>query len=335
MDMQHLPAEGVIDHLAAVEELALPQVDELFLEMGGHLVAENLRQMSQERRLVGRGEEVQRVLIDVDDADFAHAAFDEFGMNVDEGPEIGDAPHAHVVDQCLDRAEILDPEGDRRMFEEAPRKGFAGGEAPDGRLAFAHVLGGNEEPAPVVLTARQNARLHLNVEASATERVVDGEALEAVSPLVELHQFAGMGLEHIAGKDAGQIRLQRIETVGLEDLEGLGVDGQEPDRPRRFLDEFGMGQQMLLQIGDALGAASVEQCLYTAIVFQPERNGREIEDAFGDLVGLFGRISLQGCGKGVGHGQASLGRRGQPLAGPHTTRGRRRWTPPSRLHNAS
>ena len=52
-----------------------------------------------------------------DDPNFAEAAIDELRVDVGEGAKIRDAASAHLVEQMFDGAEILDPEGDRRMMK--------------------------------------------------------------------------------------------------------------------------------------------------------------------------------------------------------------------------
>ena len=91
MQMQLVAVERVVHHLALLEQLAVPQVDQLLAEMLLHLVAEDVGEAAEQRRLVGRGEQLERVPVDVDHADLAHAARDEFRMHVGEDAEVADA----------------------------------------------------------------------------------------------------------------------------------------------------------------------------------------------------------------------------------------------------
>src|ERR1700728_1130956 len=104
------------------------------------------------------------MLVDVDDANLAHAATYEFWMNVREGPEIGDAASANFVDQLLDRAEVLDPERNGRMVKQAAGIGLAGRKAATSALAVGHILDRDEHPGPIVLEAGQDLAIQLDVQ---------------------------------------------------------------------------------------------------------------------------------------------------------------------------
>ena len=88
MKMQFVARQGVVDDLALLENLTLPEIDQLLLEMLPHLVAEHIAEAKQQGLLVGCREELERVPIDVDHADLAHAARDEFRMHIGEHAKI-------------------------------------------------------------------------------------------------------------------------------------------------------------------------------------------------------------------------------------------------------
>ena len=59
-----------------------------------------------------------------------------------------DSLPAHVVEQLLDRTEILDPERDGRVLEQAPGISLAGRKLPPRGLTLGHVLDGDQDPVP-------------------------------------------------------------------------------------------------------------------------------------------------------------------------------------------
>src|SRR5690606_21996929 len=110
---QNMPlaaVEGIIDHLAALEKNAVPQIDQLLAEMRLHLAAKYLRQALQQGWLVGRQKQLQRFVIDFQHPDFVHALAHEFRMHIGENAKVDNAAMAYVVHEFLDLAEILDPE---------------------------------------------------------------------------------------------------------------------------------------------------------------------------------------------------------------------------------
>ena len=73
MKMYLVAVKRVIDDFALLKQLAVPQVDKLLAKVRLHIVTKNIAQPVQQRLLVERLEQRERVLIDVDHPDFAHA----------------------------------------------------------------------------------------------------------------------------------------------------------------------------------------------------------------------------------------------------------------------
>ena len=143
-----LAGERVVHDLPALEELAVPQVDQLLGEVRLHVIAEDLGQAREQRVLVGRGEELERLLVDVHHADLAHAAHDEIGMHVEEYAEVRDAERPHLVQAPFDAAEVLHPQRDRGVLEQAARIALAAHQPPACAGAFGHVLDGQQHAPP-------------------------------------------------------------------------------------------------------------------------------------------------------------------------------------------
>ncbi|WP_341482734.1 hypothetical protein [Aurantimonas marianensis] len=200
-------------------------------------------------------------------------------MNIDEGAEIDDPPSADIVDQGFYGAEVLDPERNRRMLEKPPRERFAGDQPAPAFLALAHVLGGNENAAPVVLEAGQDARLELDIQTAARQRIVDRVAGERGLSLPQLDQFLAVAVQHVAGKDPVEIGGKMVEAVGLEQRQRAGVDGDELDSSRRGLHALQILFEMLADRGDPGLAPFIEQCLDAAEILDPQRNRRKFEQA--------------------------------------------------------
>ncbi len=170
-----LPAvQRIVDDLALLPQLLVPQVDQLLGEMLLHVVPEHIAQARIQHRLRRRAEHQQRLLVDVDHADFLHAARDKIGMHVQEGPEIGNASGAHLIDQHLDRAEVLDPQRHRRMLEQPDRVLPAVAQFALGTLALRDVVDRQQHAVPKLLVAGQHAAGQLDIETLAVERVIDG-----------------------------------------------------------------------------------------------------------------------------------------------------------------
>lgn len=136
-----------------MKQLAVPQVDKLLAKVRLHVVTKNIAQPVQQRLLVGRPEQRERVLIDVDHPDFAHATGHELGMHVGEHAQVADAAAAHLIEQALDAGEILDPQGNRRMLKQSAGVLLAQRLSPPRALPCGNILDRDQNPPPVVLVS--------------------------------------------------------------------------------------------------------------------------------------------------------------------------------------
>ena len=261
--------ECVVDHLALLEQLAVPQIDELLTEARLHLVTEDGGRFCNNVLLVRRAEQLERVCIDVDDADFAHAAVHELLVHVDEDAQIGDALRAHLVDQPFDAGEILHPERHRRMHEQAARVVLAADQQAARILAVGDVLDRQQHPFPALFVTGHDGCLELDVEPVAVERVVNRIAEERGIAVPELHQFLDMGLQHVVAKHAVEIGDQVREVGGGEQFQGLAVDLAHADAASAFLHAPRMAGQVLAQRGHPGAPPGLEQRLHRAVVLEP------------------------------------------------------------------
>ena len=259
----------------------------MFAEARLHLVTHHLRQAAQQRRLVGRAEQIERVLVHVDDADFADAALHEFLVHVGEDAEVGDAPVPHLVDQPLDPGEVLHPERHRRVREQPARIVLAAGQQAPRVLAVGDVLGRDQHARPGVFVARQDRRLELDVEPVAGQRIVHRVAGELGLALPELGKFLDVGQQHVVAEDAVDIADQVVEVRGGEQAERLAVDLKQADAAGAVLHPGGMAGQMVADRRDAGPAPGIEQRFHAAVVLEPERDRRQFEDIAG-IGGLLG-----------------------------------------------
>jgi len=101
-------------------------------------------------------EHLERALVDVDDADLLHAAFDELGVHLREDAEVVDAARAHVVDQSPDGAEVFDPQRYRRVLEQPARIALRLRQGVLSTAALGDVLDRDEHATPVALVAGQH-----------------------------------------------------------------------------------------------------------------------------------------------------------------------------------
>ena len=95
--MQGFAVQTVIDHFAQLEQLAVPEVDELFAEGALHMVPEDFVEPAEQVVFAFGEEQVERALVHVDDLDFRDAARDEFRVDIHEDREIGDAPRFKFI----------------------------------------------------------------------------------------------------------------------------------------------------------------------------------------------------------------------------------------------
>ena len=110
VDVDQVARQRVVDHLAVLHQLAVPQVPQLLGKRVVHFVAKHHAQLAQQGALGLGTEHLQGLLVHVHHPDFFHAPVYELGVHLDESGEILDALLAHLVQQPLDCAEVLHPE---------------------------------------------------------------------------------------------------------------------------------------------------------------------------------------------------------------------------------
>ena len=281
-ELQHhvdeVAVERVVDDLALLQQLAVPEVDQLLGEGRLHLVAEHEVELVEQRRLVGRVEHLERALVDVDHADLGHATLDELGVHLREDAEILDAAGAHVVDQRLDRAEILDPERHRRILEQAARVVLGLRTARLGTGAFADVLDRDQHARPVARVRRQHAAVDEDVDALAGQAEVDRLAREAELAVPEAGEFFDdVRLDRRVVKDLVEVGDEVVEIARLEEFERAAVDLQHPDPLRALVNAREVFAQVGAEVGDGGITPLREERAQAAVVLEPERDRREFE----------------------------------------------------------
>ncbi len=260
-----------------MKQLVIPEVDQLLLEVLLHVVAEDVREAREERRLVGRGEHPERVLVHVEDVDLLHAALDELRVHVRERAEIDDAALAQVIQQRLHRAEILDPQRHRRMLEQPARVEFALRRPAPDVFEFRDVLDRDEHAIPARLVPRQDHGFQQHVEAPAVERVVHRLADELRLAGPQLLQFIDVRLQHVVAKHAGEVLHEMIDILRAEERQRAPVHLDHAN-PRRTRDDARRVRgQMRAQVGDARRPPAFEELAHGAEILQPQRDGREVE----------------------------------------------------------
>ncbi|WYK06765.1 hypothetical protein DWF04_018260 [Cereibacter sphaeroides f. sp. denitrificans] len=130
LDIEPAPAQRVVDRKAGEGLLACPELRQLVHMALEHVVAEDpfevLRQMVEIARLV----EGERAGIHLENPDAARTGGDARQVGLEEGPDVGHALGAPLVEQGTDAAEILDPHRDRgkiegSLFDRPRRSGHA------------------------------------------------------------------------------------------------------------------------------------------------------------------------------------------------------------------
>ncbi len=145
------------------------------------------------------------------------------------------------------------------------------------RLALRHILHGNQNPIPGVFVARQDAAAELDVEPFARQGIVDRLAEKFRLAVPQLLEFQDVGLEHVVAKDLVEILDELGEVRGAEQSERFGVDLDDSNAGRTRRDPLGPLLEIVTQRDDTLLLPSVEQGLERTVVFQPERDRRQIE----------------------------------------------------------
>jgi len=125
----------------------------------------------------------------------------------------------------------------------------------------------------------------MNVQTLAGQRVVDGLAVETAVALPQLHQLVDMLIEHVVAEYVRRIGNQMLEGIRLEQLERAPVHRHDPDEGRAVGDAIGRLAQEGLKIRDALVAPTLQLVSKGAVVFQPQRHRRQLEQ-LGKLRGV-------------------------------------------------
>ena len=279
IEVQFGTVERVIDDLALVEQVAVPELDELFLEVPQHLVAEDQVEIHQQGLAILRAEQLQRLAVEIDDTDLAHASFYKVGMHIHEGAEILDAPMANFFEKAAYGAEILDPERNRRVFKQSARMGFADDERSSGFLPLGDVFDGDEDPRPAVLVARQDGPPQFDVETRPVQRIVGGLAGEFRLAVPELAKLLGMGLEHVVAENAVEVFSQDVDGLGAIEGERLAVDLDDLDQSGTLGHTILAAPQIVAQVLDAVLPQSREVSADLGIVLQPQGYRRKVEHA--------------------------------------------------------
>ncbi|MNS89867.1 hypothetical protein D3C72_1238930 [compost metagenome] len=269
--------ERVVDDFALLPELFVPEVDQLLGKVDAHVVAEHVAQPGQQDLLARRGEHRQRLLVDVEHADFLHAARDEVRVHIQKRPKIGDAGRAYLVQQHLHRAEVLHPERDRRVLEQPLGVLLAAAQVALAAHARGDVLDRQQHARPVLLVAGHDRGVEADVQPFAVERVVDGLAGEVPAAVPELTQFLDVLVEHVVTEHGVEVGDEVRQVGGAEEVERAAVDVEHADQGRAAR-HFGRAlAQIGAQVGHPARAQLVEGQPHGAEVLKPERDRRELE----------------------------------------------------------
>ena len=227
---------------------------------------------------IGRTEQVQRRIVDPDDADLAHALAHEFGMDVGEDAEIGDPSFPDPLQKHLDRAEILDPERHGGMLENPFRVSTLFFLAAARRLAIGHVLRRQEEPVHRLLVAGHDRAAQLDVETAAGQCVIDGVAGKLALAIPKLCQFLDMGGQHVVAENRAEIGDQVFVVIRLEEFKRPAVDLQHADCAGAGGDAGYVFLQPGAEILDTLGAPAIEHRFHAAKIFDPHGDRSELKN---------------------------------------------------------
>src|ERR1700746_510461 len=113
-----------------------------------HLVAKHGGEIAQQGFLIRRTEEFEGPAVDIEHADFTHAARDELLVHIGEDPEVVNPTAADFIDQAVHPAEVLHPKRNRRMGTQAECIVLAVNEAAAGTFPLGHVLDRDQDAVP-------------------------------------------------------------------------------------------------------------------------------------------------------------------------------------------
>jgi hypothetical protein len=112
-DVHAAAGQRVVGRLALKGAAAVPELDQLIDVALEHVAAEDLVEIGDEVDQVVGLEQLQRALVDVDDADQTGAVLDSGGVRRQEAADVCDALSAPGVELDLDPGVVLNPERDR------------------------------------------------------------------------------------------------------------------------------------------------------------------------------------------------------------------------------
>lgn len=122
VDIHRFTRQRIVDHLALLEQLAIPQVLQLLGKRIVHLTRK-MRPIFLSNSSLLAAPNIFKVSWLMSMTHLLHAARDELGMHFDERLEITDALGTHAIHEVLDGRKILHPQRNRRMLEQIAHHG--------------------------------------------------------------------------------------------------------------------------------------------------------------------------------------------------------------------
>ncbi len=116
-DFDRLAVQRVVHPVADELRLALPDGQQLVVEMFAHLIAEHAVQVGHQLFLAGRVEHLQRLAVDLHHPDARHALGDELGMLSQVSGQVRDPARAELVEVVFQIAVVFFPQRDGRVFK--------------------------------------------------------------------------------------------------------------------------------------------------------------------------------------------------------------------------
>ena len=270
VDMDSVAGQGVVHHLALLNQLTVPQILQLLGKGLLHFAPEDAGNVVQQGLFARSAKHLQSLLIDVDHADFQHAARNELRVHFEEGFEIPYALGTHVVEQALDGAEIFHPEGNRRMLKKIPGIALAALQALRGLGLLRDVLQRDQHALPAVPIPRQDAAMHDDVQSPAIECVVHRLVVKPAGSRPELRQLDHHLLVHVVPENAIELTEQLGGRRGAEQFQRALVYAQRLQGRCALAHARRVRLEVRADVGHPLGAPGIKQVLERAVVLKPE-----------------------------------------------------------------
>src|SRR5690606_8294124 len=286
--VHHIAVQGMCRQLPFLKQNAVPQLNEQLTELVAHVVAEDFIQMMEEGGFGGCFQQRQGVMVHIQNTHFAKAAFDELRMDFGESTEVRDAPHPQFVHQSQNGGIIRHPERDGGVVKQPARVGFAFRELATCGFQLRDVVDYNQYPFPAFLVTRQDNAFKQNVQASTVQGVVDGLAMETPGARPKLFKLADVCNVHVVTQDRIQAICQLVKGVCAVEVERAQIHAQQPDTFRALCNSLRIFKQVRTQVDHSLLAPIIEKRLQFAIVFQPHRNGGNVEEVQAGLLSVAG-----------------------------------------------